>query len=291
MSAPVPSHADSLAYEIDHPSLSWMNEDLATIVDMANLQSNQSVLVVGCSTGQLILQIVGGPNRTYDRMVGVDNSRASVQVAIQNIDDLGLMNDMRLLYGDPHHLDTINGLGEFFDVVLARNALPPDSAQCISILRHWTTVLTPASGRMVVTFSPSVDELACLAGVQAVIGDGAILSRMSWILEADWVDFENQFRMLVREAGLVVEELARVGLQTGDTVDMGEEMAIGARESGYELKHDYLWDVMDSSATDIKASLLASIRGVVNEDRYHQIEATFRVVPVNVKFVAVLKLE
>ena len=47
------------------------------------------------------------------------------------------------------------------------------------------------------------------------------------MLEAEWVEFEDRFRALAREAGLVVEGLTRVGLQGAGTIEMGEEMGAG----------------------------------------------------------------
>lgn len=299
MSAPAPTYGDGNALEIDSPSLSWMQHDLPLIVEMVNLQPHESVLVVACGTGQLILEIVRASNGNHGRIVGVDNARLAVQIAIQKLDDLGLMKDMRLLWGDPDHLDTINDLNEAtegqshttFDVVLARNALPPDSSQCSSTLRHWTTFLTPSSGRMVVTFSPCDNNVPYLAGVQIVVGDGTVVGRMSWLLEAEWVELENRFRALAREAGVVVEGLKRLVLQGADTIEMGEQMGDGARDAGYELKQKYLWDALETWAPDMKASILADVDSEVEVDRYAQIEATLEVVPVPAKLAAILKSE
>ena len=90
MSAPTPTYGDGLAHEIDDSSLSWMKEDLPTIVEMADLQSHESVLVVACGTGQLILEIMRASNGNHGRMVGVEDSRLAVQPAIQKLDTLGL---------------------------------------------------------------------------------------------------------------------------------------------------------------------------------------------------------
>lgn len=299
MSAPTPTYGDGVALQIDHPSLSWMQHDLPTIVEMAELQPHESVLVVACETGQLILEIVRASNGNHGRMVGVEDSRLAVQLAIQKLDTLGLMQDMRLLCGDPYQLDTINDLDEAteghshttFDIILARNALPPHSSQYTSILRHWTTFLTPTSGRMVVTFSPCDNDNPYLAGVQAVVGDGEVLTRMSWLLEAEWVELEDRFRALAREAGLVVERLERLVLQGADTIKMGEQMEDGARDAGYELKQDYLWDALEALAPEMKASTLAGLAAVVGEARYLQVEATLQLVPVTAKLAAVLKSE
>ena len=78
---------DMAALEIDRPSLSWMQHDLPLIVEMADLQPHESVLIVACGTGQLILEIVRASNGNHGRMVGVDNSRHAVQIAIQKLDD------------------------------------------------------------------------------------------------------------------------------------------------------------------------------------------------------------
>ena len=68
--------------------------------------------MVACGTGQLILEIMRASNGNHGRIVGVDNARLAVQIAIQKLDDLGLIKDMRLLWGDPDHLDTITDLNK-----------------------------------------------------------------------------------------------------------------------------------------------------------------------------------
>lgn len=41
-------------------------------------------------------------------------------------------------------------------------------------------------------------------------GDGEVITRMSWILEREWVQLEARFRALAVEAGLVVESMKRL---------------------------------------------------------------------------------
>lgn len=48
MSVPAPTHGDSVALSIDHPSLSWLNWDLTELVKMAEVQASESALVLSC---------------------------------------------------------------------------------------------------------------------------------------------------------------------------------------------------------------------------------------------------
>lgn len=78
MSTPTPTHGDAVALHINHPSMSWMKYDLPEIVKMADLQADETVLVLACETGELILEIVRASGGNHGRMVGVEGSRFAV---------------------------------------------------------------------------------------------------------------------------------------------------------------------------------------------------------------------
>ena len=187
MSVLISTPGDTVALAIDSPSLSWMNLDLPNIINMAEPQPHESILILGCSTGELLIEVLKAPGVWNERMVSIDESRLAVQQAVRKLDDLDLLNDRKLICGDPYNLNTIHGLHEAsqahshttFDIIFTRNTLPSDASQHNSILRHWASFLTPTSGRMMITYCPCVGETPYLAGIQAMIGNGEVVTRIS----------------------------------------------------------------------------------------------------------------
>lgn len=57
----------------------------------------------------------------------------------------------------------------------------------------------------------------------------------------------------------MVEGLKRLVLQGADSIKMGEQMEVAARDAGYELKQDYMWVALEALAPEIKASTLAEL--------------------------------
>ena len=72
MSAPTPTPGDAYALAIDSPALSWMNLDLPNIVNMADSQPHESILILGCSTGELLIEALKAPGVWNGRMIGID---------------------------------------------------------------------------------------------------------------------------------------------------------------------------------------------------------------------------
>lgn len=61
MSASTPTPDDAYALDIDSPALSWINLDLPTIVNMTVPQPHESILVLGCATGELLVGVLKAP--------------------------------------------------------------------------------------------------------------------------------------------------------------------------------------------------------------------------------------
>ncbi len=141
---------------------------------------------------------------------------------------------------------------------------PADTSQFESILRHWAGFLTPTSGRMVLTYTPCVDGSPYLGGVQAVYGEGKVLARVSWMLETDWLELEDDFGALAAAVGLVMGGMKRLYLQRPDTQEMREVMEASTRAAGYDAasKQEYLWGCLDPAVLSLKELVLAGLAGV-----------------------------
>lgn len=121
-----------------------MNLDLPTIVNMAMPQPHESILILGCATGELLVEVLKAPKVWNGRVVSIEESRVTIQQAIRKLDNLNLLNNKKLICGDIYNLNTIHGLHEAsqaysyttFDIIFTRNALPSDTSQHNSILRH-----------------------------------------------------------------------------------------------------------------------------------------------------------
>ena len=98
MSAPNPTSGDAAALAIDHPSLNWMNLDLGDIVTLAELQSNESVLVVACATAEPVMEILLSSGVIPGRVVAIDESRLAVQQAVRRLDSLNLIEAARFVW-------------------------------------------------------------------------------------------------------------------------------------------------------------------------------------------------
>lgn len=136
MSAPNPTSGDAAALAIDYPSLNWINLDLGDIIALAELQANESILVVACATGELVLEILLSSGIILGRVVAIDESRLAVQQAVRKLDSLNLIEAASFVYGSPYDLLHYTPNPTTFDTIFARNALPANTSQFESILRH-----------------------------------------------------------------------------------------------------------------------------------------------------------
>ena len=150
----MPTYWDGIALAIDSPELSWMNANFTEFIALADIGAEESVLVLCCSTGELVARILQTlPHTVARRVVGIDEGRLSVQTATRKVDDLDYqggthpLSETLLLCGDPYDLNSIGYLYDesqpsahtTFDIILVRDALPLDDSRYNEILRHWRT--------------------------------------------------------------------------------------------------------------------------------------------------------
>lgn len=128
-------------------------------------------------------------------------------------------------------------------------------------------------------------------------GEGKVLARVTWMLETDWLELEDDFRALAAAAGLVVGSMKRLYLQRPDTQKMGEVMEESARAAGYDAasKQEYLWGCLDSATLSLKESVLAGLAGVECQSAngvamLTQVRASLEIIPVTTKIAAVLRV-
>ncbi len=191
--APAPTWGDGVALEMDHPSLAWLYADIPTVVNIAQLQPHESVLILSCSTGLLAVAALKALGDHYRRIVGVDSVRGALQQAALKFEASGIGNDIELLHSNFYDLNSLTGLQvpaqdpspPAFDVVFARNALPPGQSDWQSLLQYWASHCTHGTGRLVTTFSHGDTENPHLAGIQAVDNDSNIVACTSWMFERE----------------------------------------------------------------------------------------------------------
>lgn len=90
----------------------------------------------GRTTGELVIELLRASGVRHGRIAGIDESHLAVQQAVRTLHDLHLLNDKKLVCGDPYNLDSIDGLREAsqahghttFHVRFAQNALPLDNS-------------------------------------------------------------------------------------------------------------------------------------------------------------------
>lgn len=128
-------------------------------------------------------------------------------------------------------------------------------------------------------------------------GDGKVLACVSWMLETDWLELEDDFRALAAAAGLVVGGMKRLYLQRPDTQEMGEVMEESARAAGYGAasKQEYLWGFLDPAALSLKESVLAGLAGMECQSAngvaiLTQVRASLEIIPITAKIAAVLRV-
>ncbi|KZF19104.1 S-adenosyl-L-methionine-dependent methyltransferase [Xylona heveae TC161] len=184
-------------------------------VQWSDIQPGHSVLDLACGTGLVsfpAVQQVGSDGS----VVGVDISEGMLWVARQKPAD-GL--NVRFLTGDIRNLDKVAGLqpenAKGFDRITCSSALVllDNPAQAI---KHWTSYLKPG-GKLIIDV-PSEDSLI-YGSIMEKVG---IKLRRPVAYYRSWVSSIESLPKLMREAGLVIDNLFRTESYDGDDFKVKE---------------------------------------------------------------------
>lgn len=200
--------------------------DVPTIVAVADLKPSDTILVLNCTFGNVLVEVVKRLGTNHGRIVGVDYRVNDLQQLSSILGAEGLDSKIELFVGDHTHLYEIIGLQDprqpashsTFDMVFAPLPLPLNP----TLLSSWASYLSSPNGSMVVQLYPSTDEALLLAGIQAVDAQRDIVVRFSCMFDHEWSLAETGFQALARSAGLEVAKTQRLSLQGSDVVDLSE---------------------------------------------------------------------
>jgi len=184
--AHTPTFGDGIALTIDSPQFAWMDADIPAVVAMSQLQPGDTILILSCSTGAIIVEVVKALGVWPRRVVAIESVHVAIQQAVLKLEAMDLEHNVELICGNTYDMDAISGLQSTtdesarptFDIILGRNALFFDSRHNSPLL-NWASYLTPTTGRMVVTYTPTHELNPQLAGLQAIYDGKKVLARQS----------------------------------------------------------------------------------------------------------------
>ncbi|KAL8689761.1 MAG: hypothetical protein Q9218_004636 [Villophora microphyllina] len=180
---------------------------------------------LGCGTAIVALASKWDAGPGDRPVVGIDDSHGMLQSARglwqyqeQNRgrpNVISVPRTIQLYHGDIKNLDAIEGLSEAlglqlrFDYVFVRNVIDASaSKEWLPALKHWANYKTPAKGKIVMTFG-----ITHIARYFIVDRYGQITRRSYVMTEAEWVQGKAKFLDFVTRAGLLLQEMQRVGFQ------------------------------------------------------------------------------
>ena len=152
------------------------------------------MLDVYCGDRNLLLEVHQSTAAARGSIVGMDADTGVLQHLSEILKNRSIKEHIRLFRVNLNDVATdatreglvLNGVPSTFDVLFARNAIPAGHPNRVPALRSWASLITPETGRMVVTFRNEVGKLGEVAG-SVRFGSGDVLShRVCIMADNDW---------------------------------------------------------------------------------------------------------
>jgi hypothetical protein len=213
MTAPAPSIADQTMQRlIDHP-VPELDAFNATLASIAAVQPGERVLFVTCERGTLIVEVLRSVGENHGLFVCLDVSHLCRQQTALAVEASGLEGSLSIINSTPYDLSAIIAalsltLGPAapasFDVIFAFRALPADMSRHQGILHYWAALLTPNTGRLIVSGAPTGNTTTPLqSAVQAISSSTRqILLHANLLSDAERHQLRVKFLDTLRAASL-----------------------------------------------------------------------------------------